>query len=46
MMLNGKQRRMLSTGGGTHLGEDFDIILVEHILKKLEKKSGSDVSQD
>ncbi|EMD33148.1 hypothetical protein CERSUDRAFT_118210 [Gelatoporia subvermispora B] len=36
-----------STNGDTHLGgEDFDIVLVEHILKEFKKESGVDLSSD
>ncbi|OCH86092.1 heat shock protein 70, partial [Obba rivulosa] len=36
-----------STNGDTHLGgEDFDIVLVEHILKEFKKESGIDLSGD
>ena len=36
-----------STNGDTHLGgEDFDILLVNHILAEFKKESGIDVSKD
>lgn len=36
-----------STNGDTHLGgEDFDIVLVEHLLKEFKKESGIDLSND
>ncbi|KAF9486038.1 heat shock protein 70 [Pholiota conissans] len=36
-----------STNGDTHLGgEDFDIVLVEHILEKFKKETGSDLKGD
>ncbi|KAL7008426.1 Hsp70 ATPase ssc1 [Cystobasidiomycetes sp. EMM_F5] len=36
-----------STNGDTHLGgEDFDIILVKHIVDEFKKESGIDVSKD
>lgn len=36
-----------STNGDTHLGgEDFDIVLVQHILNEFKKESGLDLSQD
>lgn len=36
-----------STNGDTHLGgEDFDIFLVEHILKEFKKESGLSLSED
>ena len=36
-----------STNGDTHLGgEDFDIVLVEHVLKEFKKETGVDLSQD
>ena len=36
-----------STNGDTHLGgEDFDITLVDHILKDFQKESGITLSQD
>ncbi|WFD34165.1 hypothetical protein MCUN1_001001 [Malassezia cuniculi] len=36
-----------STNGDTHLGgEDFDIVLVEHIVKDFQKESGIDLSKD
>ncbi|TBU31136.1 heat shock protein 70 [Dichomitus squalens] len=36
-----------STNGDTHLGgEDFDIYLVEHILKEFKKESGLSLSED
>ncbi|KAJ3543308.1 hypothetical protein NM688_g5871 [Phlebia brevispora] len=36
-----------STNGDTHLGgEDFDIVLVEHILKEFKKESGVDLSKE
>ncbi|KAI1791226.1 heat shock protein 70 [Ganoderma leucocontextum] len=36
-----------STNGDTHLGgEDFDIFLVEHILKEFQKESGLDLKGD
>ena len=36
-----------STNGDTHLGgEDFDIVLVEHILKEFKKESGLSVESD
>jgi molecular chaperone DnaK len=36
-----------STNGDTHLGgEDFDVVLVEHILNEFKKESGIDLSQD
>lgn len=36
-----------STNGDTHLGgEDFDIVLVQHILDEFKKESGIDLSKD
>ncbi|KAH9926100.1 heat shock protein [Fomitopsis serialis] len=36
-----------STNGDTHLGgEDFDIVLVQHILNEFKKESGLDLGQD
>ncbi|KIJ65970.1 hypothetical protein HYDPIDRAFT_27180 [Hydnomerulius pinastri MD-312] len=36
-----------STNGDTHLGgEDFDIVLLDHILNEFKKESGIDLSQD
>lgn len=36
-----------STNGDTHLGgEDFDIVLVEHILGEFKKEQGLDLSKD
>ncbi len=36
-----------STNGDTHLGgEDFDIVLVEHLLKEFKKDSGMDLSKE
>ena len=36
-----------STNGDTHLGgEDFDILLVNHILSEFKKETGVDVSKD
>ncbi|KAJ3848882.1 heat shock protein 70 family [Lentinula lateritia] len=36
-----------STNGDTHLGgEDFDIVLVEHLLNEFKKESGIDLSGD
>jgi len=36
-----------STNGDTHLGgEDFDIVLVQHILNEFKKESNVDLSQD
>lgn len=36
-----------STNGDTHLGgEDFDIVLVNHILSEFKKETGVDVSKD
>ncbi|WFD32727.1 hypothetical protein MSPP1_003777 [Malassezia sp. CBS 17886] len=36
-----------STNGDTHLGgEDFDIVLVEHLVKDFEKEAGIDLSKD
>ncbi|KAL0578933.1 Hsp70 ATPase ssc1 [Marasmius crinis-equi] len=36
-----------STNGDTHLGgEDFDIVLVNHILDEFKKESGIDLSKD
>ena len=36
-----------STNGDTHLGgEDFDIVLVEHIVQDFKKESGIDLSKD
>ena len=36
-----------STNGDTHLGgEDFDIVLVDHILKEFKKESNIDLSKD
>ncbi|TDL16113.1 heat shock protein [Rickenella mellea] len=36
-----------STNGDTHLGgEDFDIVLVEHILKEFKKETGTDLTGD
>ncbi|EPT06250.1 hypothetical protein FOMPIDRAFT_1044710 [Fomitopsis schrenkii] len=36
-----------STNGDTHLGgEDFDIVLVQHILNEFKKESSLDLSQD
>ncbi|RPD57734.1 heat shock protein 70 [Lentinus tigrinus ALCF2SS1-7] len=36
-----------STNGDTHLGgEDFDIVLVEHILKEFKKETGLSLSED
>ncbi len=36
-----------STNGDTHLGgEDFDIVLVEHLVQGFQKESGIDLSKD
>ncbi len=36
-----------STNGDTHLGgEDFDIVLVEHLVNEFKKESGLDLSKD
>ncbi|GAA98255.1 uncharacterized protein L969DRAFT_342159 [Mixia osmundae IAM 14324] len=36
-----------STNGDTHLGgEDFDITLVEYVVKEFQKESGMDISKD
>lgn len=36
-----------STNGDTHLGgEDFDVVLVNHLLSEFKKDSGIDLSQD
>ncbi|QRW12583.1 heat shock protein HSP70 family protein [Ceratobasidium sp. AG-Ba] len=36
-----------STNGDTHLGgEDFDVVLVNHLLGEFKKESGIDLSQD
>jgi molecular chaperone DnaK len=36
-----------STNGDTHLGgEDFDIVLVQHLLDEFKKDTGVDISQD
>ena len=36
-----------STNGDTHLGgEDFDIVLVEHLVKEFQKETGIDLSKD
>ncbi|KAF8326878.1 heat shock protein [Cantharellus anzutake] len=36
-----------STNGDTHLGgEDFDVVLVEHVLKEFKKTEGIDLSND
>ena len=36
-----------STNGDTHLGgEDFDVVLVEHILKEFKKTEGIDLASD
>ena len=36
-----------STNGDTHFGgEDFDIVLVNHLLKEFKKESGLDLSND
>jgi molecular chaperone DnaK len=36
-----------STNGDTHLGgEDFDIVLVEHIINSFKKETGIDLSKD
>lgn len=36
-----------STNGDTHLGgEDFDIVLVQHILNEFKKENGIDLSKD
>ncbi|KIM73888.1 hypothetical protein PILCRDRAFT_801794 [Piloderma croceum F 1598] len=36
-----------STNGDTHLGgEDFDVILVNHILAEFKKETGIDLSSD
>lgn len=36
-----------STNGDTHLGgEDFDIVLVEHLVAEFKKDSGIDISKD
>jgi molecular chaperone DnaK len=36
-----------STNGDTHLGgEDFDIVLVEHIINSFKKQTGIDLSKD
>ncbi|KAF5357281.1 hypothetical protein D9758_005917 [Tetrapyrgos nigripes] len=36
-----------STNGDTHLGgEDFDIVLVEHILNEFKKEAGMDLKED
>ena len=37
--------KVKSTNGDTHLGgEDFDIVLVNHLLKEFKKESGLDLS--
>ena len=36
-----------STNGDTHLGgEDFDVVLVEHVLNSFRKKANMDLTQD
>jgi molecular chaperone DnaK len=36
-----------STNGDTHLGgEDFDVVLVEHLLKEFKKETGIDLTTD
>jgi molecular chaperone DnaK len=36
-----------STNGDTHLGgEDFDVVLVNHLLSEFKKETGMDLSQD
>ena len=36
-----------STNGDTHLGgEDFDIVLVEHIINSFKKETGIDLAKD
>ena len=36
-----------STNGDTHLGgEDFDVVLVEHLLKEFKKETGIDLNTD
>ena len=36
-----------STNGDTHLGgEDFDIVIVEHLVKEFQKENGIDLSKD
>ena len=36
-----------STNGDTHLGgEDFDVVLVEHLLKEFKKETGIDLNSD
>ena len=36
-----------STAGDTHLGgEDFDIVIVEHLVKEFQKENGIDLSKD
>lgn len=36
-----------STNGDTHLGgEDFDIVVVDHLVKEFQKESGIDLSKD
>ncbi|EIM80579.1 heat shock protein 70 [Stereum hirsutum FP-91666 SS1] len=36
-----------STNGDTHLGgEDFDVLLVNHVLNEFKKESGVDISED
>jgi molecular chaperone DnaK len=36
-----------STNGDTHLGgEDFDVVLVEHLLKEFKKETGLDLTSD
>jgi len=38
---------VLSTGGDTHLGgDDFDNVLIDHIVAEFKKESGVDVSND
>jgi len=36
-----------STNGDTHLGgEDFDVVLVNHLLQEFKKENGTDISND
>lgn len=42
-----KQFEVLATNGDTHLGgDDFDQILIKHLMKEFKKESGIDISAD
>ena len=47
LSVEGREIKMIATGGETHLGgKDFDSRLVDHFQKRFEEKFGYDISAD